>query len=517
MYADLILVNGRFRTMDRATPSVEAVAICDGKFLCVGGNHEMTRYRGPQTAVVDCAGGVFTPGFIDGHCHFEMTCRSTEFDVGVPTPPYRSLREVSDAIRLAAGSRPTGEWLVCRSSFAMHEKVEERRLFSREELDAICPDRPLVVYASLHVASLNTEALRRLGLWEPGSRHPDHGVVHRDSHGRPSGVVTEVFLLMPEESRPDDLRQALVKQSRALFSASGTTTVYTMPESLAQIDVARELHRFGELPVRQRYYVISPAVASLKEIRELSRDEGIGERFAFGGVKAFVNGCAHDGLGHALDDAKWTQAELDSFVLEAHASGFQVWLHSLNARGVRMAAEAIGKAYRTQASGLRHRIEHGADFLPLADLDMVASSGAILVTTPQFVRSMTNDTASSFAPLRSLEAAGIALVGATDSTATVPDSVSVLSNIATAVTRHDSTGRPVGAEQSLSVDSAFRLFTSGASFGGFEEHKKGVIREGYLADMAELSGDPWSVPAEEIAEMQVVRTYLGGEIVYERG
>jgi predicted amidohydrolase YtcJ len=515
--ADVILVNGRFRTMDEANPLAAAVAIRAGKFLAVGANQEIIAHRGAATEVVDCAGSVFTPGFVDGHCHFEMTCRSTEFDLSATTPPHRSLREVADAIRLAIADRPEGEWIVCRSSFAMHEKVEEGRLFSRQELDNICADRPLVVYASLHVASLNTQALKRLGLWEPGSRHPDHGVVHRDSDGRPSGVVTEVFLLIPDQTASDDLRYALMRQSRALFSAAGTTTVYTMPESLAQVDVARELHRAGQLPVRQRYYLISPAVASLAEIRDFRGREEIGDRFAFGGAKAFVNGCAHDGLGRAVDDAKWTQAELDAFVLEAHRSGIQVWLHSLNARGVRMAAEAIGKAYGCEASGLRHRIEHGADFLSLDDLDLIARSGAILVTTPQFVRSMSDRTAGSFAPLRSLEAAGIPLVGATDSTGTVPDSVSILGNIGTAVTRHDSAGRPVGADQILSVDSAFRLFTTGASFGGFEEHKKGMIRAGFLADLVELSADPWSVPAEEIARIRVVRTYLDGEVVYVRG
>jgi predicted amidohydrolase YtcJ len=514
--AEIILVNGRFRTMDEANPLADAVAIRSGRFVAVGANQEIISHRGAVTEVVDCVGSVFTPGFVDGHCHFEMTCRSTEFDLSATTPPHRSLREVAAAIRLALRDRPDA-WIICRSSFAMHEKVEEGRLFSRQELDDICADRPLIVYASLHVASLNTQALKRLGLWEPGSRHPDHGVVHRDSDGRPSGVVTEVFLLIPDQAGPDDLRHALVRQSRALFSAAGTTTVYTMPESLAQVDVARELHRAAQLPVRQRYYLISPAVASLAEIREFRRYEEIADRFAFGGVKAFVNGCAHDGLGHAVDDAKWTQDELDAFVLEAHRSGIQVWLHSLNARGVRMAAEAIGKAYSSVASGLRHRIEHGADFLSLEDLGLVALSGAILVTTPQFVRSMTDRTVGSFAPLRSLEAAGVSLVGGTDSTGTVPDSVSILGNIGTAVTRHDSAGRPVGADQILSVDSAFRLFTTGASFGGFEEHKKGMIRAGYLADLVELSDDPWSVPVEEIARIQVVRTYMDGEVVYARG
>jgi predicted amidohydrolase YtcJ len=513
---DLVLVNGRFRTMDPARPLASAVSVAGGRFVAVGEGPEVLAERGDGAEVVDCQGATFTPGFVDGHCHFEMTCRSTEHELSVQTPPYRSLGEVAVAIADALREQPGDGWVVCRSSFGMHEKVEEQRLFSRQELDRLCADRPLVVYASLHVASLNTEAFRRLGLWEPGTEHPDHGVVHRDGDGRPSGVVTEVFLLLPEESRPHDLRTALVRQSRDLFSAAGTTTVHSMPESLAQVDVARELQASGEMSVRQRWYVISPAVAPLSRIRELAATQRPTDRFRFGGVKVFVNGCAHDGLGHVLDDAKWSQPALDSFVAEVHASGLQVWLHSLNARGVRMAAEAIGKAYAARPGDLRHRIEHGGDFLALADLDLVRRSGALLVTTPQFLRSMSDTTAGSFAPLRAITGAGIRLVGATDSTGTVPDSVSILGNIATAVTRHGSSGRPVGPDQALDVDSAFGLFTTGSSYGGFEEDDKGMIRRGLLADLVELSADPWSVAPEEIRDIHVQRTWLGGRVVFER-
>jgi predicted amidohydrolase YtcJ len=511
----LVLVNGRFRTMDPSRPLASAVAIEGGRFVAVGDDLEVLSGNGAR-AVVDCGGTTFTPGFVDGHCHFEMTCRSSEYELSVQTPPHRSLREVAEVIQRSLDSESGDGWVVCRSSFGMHDKVDEKRLFSRQELDALCPDRPLIVYASLHVASLNTEALNRLGLWEPGTEHPDHGVVHRDADGRPSGVVTEVFLLLPEQSRPHDLGPALVRQARALFSAAGTTTVHTMPESLDQVRIARDLQASGALSVRQRWYVISPAVASLEEIRELAAADVGTDRFRFGGVKVFVNGCAHDGLGHVMDDAKWSQPELDSFVRDVHLAGLQVWLHSLNARGVRMAAEAIGKAYAVQPGDRRHRIEHGGDFLALADLELVRRSQALLVTTPQFLRSMSDTTASSFAPLRAIEAAGVRLVGATDSTGTVPDSVSILGNIATAVSRRGSSGAPVGAEQALSVDAAFRLFTTGSSFGGFEEREKGMIRPGHLADLAQLSADPWQVPPEEIRGIQVQRTYLGGTVVFER-
>jgi predicted amidohydrolase YtcJ len=290
-----------------------------------------------------------------------------------------------------------------------------------------------------------------------------------------------------------------------------------MPESLGQLAELRDLHERGEVTVRQRYYLIHPAVASFEQIVDHSACDRDSEWFSFGGMKLFVNGCAHDGLGHQMDDSKWSQDELDHVVGRAHANGIQVWLHSLDAHGVRMAARSIERAYSSGPRLLRHRIEHGGDFISLDDLDAVRNSGALLVTTPQFVRSMTRGVDEQFAPLRTLQDAGIHLVGGTDSTGTVPESVSILGNVGTAATRRNATGTVVGADQKLDVASAMGLFTTGSSFGGFEEDRKGAIRPGLFADFVQLAADPWSVAPDGIASIEVVRTIVNGEIVFSRG
>jgi predicted amidohydrolase YtcJ len=267
------------------------------------------------------------------------------------------------------------------------------------------------------------------------------------------------------------------------------------------------------MTVRQRYYLIHPAVATLEEIVALSAGDRDSDWFLFGGMKVFVNGCAHDGLGNPIDDSKWTQDELDHLVQRAHANGVQVWLHSLDAHGVRMAARSIERAYSLDPRPLRHRIEHGGDFIALEDVDAVRRSGALLVTTPQFVRSMTRGVGNRFAPLRTLKDAGIRLVGGTDSTGTVPESVSILGNVGTAVARRTATG-VVGSDQALDVASAMELFTTGSSYGGFEDGLKGAIRPGLLADFVQLDADPWTVSDGEIASIEVVRTIVGGRVAF---
>jgi predicted amidohydrolase YtcJ len=514
--AELVVTNALVRTMDPLGPEVaEAIATRAGRIVTVGSNADVESLVGPATTVLDCQGDPVLPGFVDGHCHFEMTCLALDKGIKAQTPPYRSLSEVRAVIeRELELSARDDDWVICRSSFDMHMKVSEGRLFTRQELDEVCPDRPVVVFASLHVSSLNTLAFQRLGLWGPGSVHREHGYVHRDADGVPIGPVTEVFLLLPELWTGDAFRRAVTSHGRDLFNAAGTTTVHTMPESLGQVAELRALHERGQMTVRQRYYLIHPAVASLDEVVDHSTGDREGDWFAFGGMKLFVNGCAHDGLGHQTDDSKWTQEELDQAVARAHAAGVQVWLHSLDAHGVRMAARSIARAYSSGPRSLRHRIEHGGDFISIDDIDEVRRSGAVLVTTPQFVHSMTRGVGHRFAPLRALQDAGIHLVGATDSTGTVPESVSVLGNVGTAVTRRTATGTVVGADQALDVTSAVGLFTTGSSFGGHEEGRKGMIRPGLLADLVQLDADPWTVGPDEISSIGVVRTIVGGETVF---
>ena len=510
----LAVVNASVWTLDHQVPAASAFLVRDGRVAKLGSSEEILSVAGGSTPTLDCGGRTVVPGFIDGHCHFELTCVTTDRWLSVHTPPFESLDEIAQAIGRRLQEDPSGDWLLCRTSFAAHEKVRERRLFTRQELDGVSAERPLAVFASLHVASLNSIALRRLGLWDANASHPYHGVVHRDSHGIPTGVVTEVFMMVPSPGSDSEFTESVQRHGRDLFSASGITTVLTMPESLHQLSIERRIHQHQGLGVRQRYYLISPGVASLQEAADLAKQETASSTFSFGGVKVFVNGCGHDGLGSPLEDSKWTEADLKSFVSEADRRGIQVWLHSLTPTGVRMAARAILEASGSRGNPRRHRIEHGGDFLDVDDLELIKASEALLVTTPQFLHSMSDDATGPRAPARTLIEAGIPLLGGTDSTGTVPTSVSILGNIATAVNRRRADGRVIHATESLDVEQALRLFTERSAFGGFLEAELGTLAVGKRADFVLLSHDPRGVDPLELGEVRVVGTYLGGDPVW---
>lgn len=509
----LAVVDAAVWTWDDRVPSADAFLVVGDRIAALGGTDDILRAAGDGAEVLHCGGAPVVPGFVDGHCHFELTCVTADRWFAVHTPPFESLEDIAAAVRQRLVEDPSDEWLLCRTSFAAHEKVREGRLFTREELDRLAPDRPLAVFASLHVASLNTVALRRLDLYDAGAPHPFHGVVHRDATGEPTGVVTEVFMMVPSPGDDAEFAASVVERGRELFSAAGTTTVLTMPEHLGQVEQQRTLHEQGRLTVRQRYYLITPGVADLAEATRLRAQEDPSDRFSFGGLKVFVNGCGHDGLGRPFEDAKWTQEELSGFVTEADRRGMQVWLHSLTAAGVRTAARAVLDA----AGGTnerRHRIEHGGDFLDVDDLPLIAASGALLVTTPQFLHSMTADPTGPRAPARSIVDAGVHLLGGTDSTGTVPSSVSILGNIATAVQRRRRDGTVFHGDEALTVDQSVRLFTTAAAYGAGLEHQCGSLSVGRLADFVVLTHDLRTIGVDRLGEVEVAATYLGGRCVW---
>ncbi len=512
--ADLALVNARILTMEPATPVAEAALVRGGRIALVGTSAEVAAAAG-GSPVFDAGGRTAVPGFIDGHSHFEMTCSALTHSLRCQTPPYRSLREIAGVIRERASSTPPGRWLIARSSFSLQEKVEERRLFAREELDAITTEHSIVVFAGFHVAMMNTRAFKELNLWEPG-HEPRGALVHRDGSGTPTGVATEIWPLLPPYSL-EEVTSGLRTQARDLFVANGVTSVYSIPFSGDDVRAERALQASGELPLRLRSYYHVPDRISMEAILATGLESGFGnDTFRFGGVKIFVDGEAGDGLGNPREDLKWSQAELDAFVEQAHRAGLQIWMHAVSPKAVRMAAQAVESAVARHGGTHRHRVEHGGDYLGLADLAAIGRSGVLLVSTPQFIYSAGDAVTADYTPLRSVLDAGFEVVGASDSTGTVPDGIAPLFNIACAVTRRTGRGSIAGPEERITAGEALRMFTIWAARGGFEADEKGSIAAGKFGDFAVLSADPLAVEPDGLFEVKVDATILGGEVVYRR-
>jgi predicted amidohydrolase YtcJ len=520
----LALVNGNLITMEPARPAAEAALVRGGRIALVGTTGEVRAAAG-DVPVYDCGGRAVVPGFIDGHAHFEMTCCALAHCLSLTTPPHDSLAALADALHERVSATAPGEWIVVRASFNLYARVAERRLFTRQELDAISEAHPIVVLSSLHVAMLNTAALRALDLWD---REPPKGtIVHRAADGAPTGVVTEIWDLLPPFG-VEQVKQAIRAYGTDLFLAQGITTIHNLPYGTEDALAVQELQAAGELPLRFRMYYHVPHQIDLDSLLAMGLKPGFGnDMLRFGGVKIFVDGVGHDGYGKRVYDLKWEPEELIEFICRAHAAGQQLWMHVCSQPAIRLICDGVTEALRRHPAEHRHRIEHAADYLVEDDdIARVRNLGIRIVTTPVFIYQQ-GDTLglpnSQRWPrqfrLRTLIERGFEVIGSSDSTGSIPDGIPPLYNIACAVTRRTLSGGAYRPAEAISVDEALKLFTIWPAKGTFEERDKGSIAVGKLGDFAVLSADPRAVAADDsqaLFDVRVEATIIGGSIVWER-
>jgi predicted amidohydrolase YtcJ len=233
-----------------------------------------------------------------------------------------------------------------------------------------------------------------------------------------------------------------------------------------------------------------PHQLSLDALLDLGLRPGFGNEMPqFGGVKIFVDGTGHDGYGNHRLDLKWDAEELITFVSRGDEGGLQLWMRVTSPTAIPMAAAAVEAALRRRPGPHRHRLDHGGDVVDsVEDMRRLRDLGIRLVTTPEFRYSP-----GPYPTAWPRSATSRALCA----------------------------GRPVGgttflAEERIAVEEGLRMFSIWAAPGAFEEADKGSIAPGKLGDLAVLSHDPLTVPADELAEVRVDATMPGGRVVYER-
>jgi predicted amidohydrolase YtcJ len=518
---DLAILNAQVITLDPKRPSAQAVFVRKGRIDTVGSNDEVRSVAG-KARVLSLEGRALVPGFIDAHTHFELNCNALAYQVMCQTPPNASLRDMFERLRAKAASTAPGRWIVGRGSFGMDELVAEKRLATRADLDAISQTQPIVLLSGLHVAMMNTPALKAIGLWEPGAETkltwpggtPTRGtVVHRDANGVPLGIATELqFLLVPAWNYSVEETQAAIKAHAGnLFHSKGITSAATLPFFVNELRASQQLQSRGELPMRLRVFYRVPLQLSIEGFFGVGWSSGMGDdMLRYGGLKMYVDGNGDDGLGHEMEDFKWTQEDLNSMVTRAQHAGIQSIMHVVTPGGLTMAMKAVEAAQQGSDRKLRHRVEHVGFLREVADIQRLKSLGMRLTIT-RATPFRAGRRSSQFA---TLIREGLEPIAVSDATGTTPG-FSPLAGIASLVASAQELASPP-AETTVSFDDALRTWTLWAARGQHEERDKGSIEPGKLGDFAVLSGDPRRLPAEKVAELKVDATILGGEVVFER-
>ncbi len=537
---DLIFYNGKVATMDDQDTICQAVAIEGNKIKAIGSDDEILSMKGEDTDLVDLKGRLMVPGFNDSHMHLLSYGYSlTMADLN----GSRSVEDVIERTRDFMESNPVEEGRWIRGRGWNHDYFEgEKRFPTRYDLDQVSTDHPVCATRTCgHVLTVNSKALEIMGIDRNTPQIPG-GQFDLDENGEPIGIFREDAMRVVYDSIPSpglEEIKAMMKRASGDLNRMGITSVGTddfeaLPGSDYEnvIKAYRDLVQEGENTVRIYEQCLLPKMERLQEFLGKGYRTGVGdESFKIGPLKLLIDGSLGARTAAMVEDYSdesgnrgietATQEYLNGLVRTAHNEDCQVAIHGIGDRGMYMAFEAIERALEENPrKDHRHGIVHAQiTDMPLLekfrDLDALAYIQPIFIDYDwKIVRDRVGEEreATSYNWKRMLDM-GIHIPCGSDAPVETFD---VMKGIYEAVTRKDLQGNPEGGwlpDQALSVKEALYGFTREGAYASFEEKEKGMIAEGYLADLVVLSEDIFSIDPDRIKDVKVQMTVFGGRIL----
>lgn len=524
--ATLVVTDARVWTGDPAQPWAEAVAVTGERISAVGDNDEIARLVGPDTVQINASGQMLTPGFIDTHVHF------VDGGSGLASVQLRDAKTRAEFVRRIkdfATSIEPGEWILYGTWD--HENWGGE-LPTRDWIDPVTPDNPVWIHRlDGHMALANSLALEASGI-DADSPDIDGGTIVRDASGRPTGVLKDNAMFPVTAVVPAASNELLDNQVRAAMrevASHGVTTVHDMADfkSLASYE---RLHANQELITR--IYSVVP-LSEWEALRDRVAKQGRGDAMLrIGGLKGFMDGSlgSHtaaffEGFSDAPEDRGFLINELDdmhAWIAGADAAGLHVIVHAIGDKAISDLLNIYYDVAEDQgARDRRFRIEHAQHIRP-ADIDRFAAQDIIASMQPYHAiddgrwaeKVIGPERIKTTYAFRSLLDSGARVAFGSDWSVAPAEP---LLGIYAAVTRRTlDDANPDGwvPEEKISVAEALRAYTSAGAYASFEEHEKGMLREGLLADMVLLDRDLTAIAPESIRDTRVLRTILGGRIVY---
>jgi predicted amidohydrolase YtcJ len=524
---DLIVVNARVLTSDSSQPRAEAFAVKNGRFVAVGSSADVRNLATRRTQVVDVQQMTITPGFIDCHCHPS----GVQELYGVNTN-LRTVREIQAAIRKKAESTPAGTWI---NGFQFDDTKLDRPL-TRKDLDEATTEHPVsVAHRGGHTTFYNSKAFELAGITNATPDPPD-GRFFRENgelNGRVAENARRVFANVGsrETFTPAQRRErgrAGMKYMSELFNACGLTSVHNAGTSPEHILAYEDCRKNGELT--HRAYMMIRSDAAFSGFKAANVYTGFGDEWIrVGGIKFVADGSASERTMRmstpfvGTNDygiLTMTQDEIYEAVDDAHSHNFQVGIHANGDVTIDYVLNAYERALKKWPDpDRRHRIEHCTLVNPDI-LRRMKANGVIPTPFWTYVyfhgekwSEYGDDKLRWMFAHKSFLDAGIRVPGASDYN---PGPFEPLMAIQSMVTRTDYKGRVWGPNQKVSIDEALTIGTINGAYASSEENLKGSITAGKLADFVVLEKDPHDVPPNEIMNIKVNRTVVGGKTVYPK-
>ena len=507
----MILENGVIRTMDESLPIGRALAIAGDRIAGGIGTHE-TALAPPDR--VDLRGRCALPGFADAHVHFPTWALARS---EVRLEGTTSLEEALARVQAAVSSARPGGWLRGRGwrSGDWSPATEP----TRQALDTVTGDLPTALLArDSHSLWLNTAALARAD----GDLRVPGGVVEVDDDGEPTGVLREEAAWHFRDGVVEIADDEYVEAMRAglrVATARGVTSVHDKDGWVGALRFWQRLRREDALTVRVWQSLPHDQVERLDRLGIRS---GFGDDLLrIGYLKVFMDGTLGSATARLLDGTGvriTSSGELSEIVRHAAQAGFPVAVHAIGDLANREALDAF-EATRGdwQPLRLRHRIEH-AQLLADEDVGRFAAIG--VAASVQFShapsdrdvadRLWAGKTARAYA-YRSLRDAGALLANGSDAPI---EELDPLAGICAGVLRTLDERPAWHPEQAVTVEEALQATTVAPAWLAGDERRRGKLLPGYLADVVVLDRDPLAIPVDELPDVQVVATMLGGRWVH---
>ena len=556
---DLILYNGKIVTVDSHFSIVEAVAVYDGKFVAIGNSTDIRELAGNSTKRVNLHGRCVIPGQMDNHVHFMLAgLDGLRSGAKVNIATLQSIEEILDAIHKRAQTTPKGEWI--GTSCMYRGALREGRFPTRDDLDKVAPDHPVYIFQSGKNIIANSYALNMGGIGRE-TRNPaePEGWIVRDEDGLPTGhliagagdmarkiwwekadlpIKKWDFLYFDQETQ-----LAAIKAQQSIYHACGVVGVRDMGVSIDELDTYIEAHRRGILKIRTdlilglpaRYLTEEEIITSLKCYFGPKQHLG-DDMLKIGGIKLVV-----------VNDGWWAYSpEKARFLIqEYNRRGWNMSIH-INSGGADDSSELVIAALEeadkeNPIAGRRISFEHGfglgsPDHIRRAGaLDIIFGANPVLsyyasarsmrmheIMEQVRIAKMTETdpwkrTVRDWGlPLRDWIDAGLVVTGGSDNPAVVYNPEQPFLGQYSALTGNTLAGVLLPG-QTVTREEMLRMYTINVAYSCWQEDIRGSIEKGKLADMVVVDRDILNCADEEIRDLQVLQTYIGGELVFENG
>ena len=534
--ADIVITNGKIITIDKDNPRADALAIKGDKIIAIGSVKKINRYvDSDNTELIDAGGRLVLPGFNDAHAHF-----------GPLNPDYIELRYITDpniiTEKVAAKVAEVRPGELIYGGHWEHEMFTTREWPSKELLDKVAPDNPVALRrADGHSVLVNSYVIKNSGITRD-TPDPFGGEIQKDPvTGEPTGIfkeaaqrllkygAVEVELSDAEKAEKDRLGYLMaLDRARQL----GITSIQIPGPSNWDKWVA--LMDEGELTCRLDIgAVLTDNEERLKVYREQQEKYPMsGDMIRFGYLKGFIDGTLGSGTALMFEPfsdepdksglPQMTYEELENRVVASDAAGFQIGIHAIGTKANNWILNAYEKAAEVNGKrDSRHRSEH-AQILIEEDIPRFAELGVIpsmqpthCITDKRFAEKRIGLDRSRYAYVwKTLARTGARLAFGTDYSV---EPLNPMEGLYASVTRKDRLGEEGEGwfpEEKLSMEEAIEYYTLGSAYSQFMEDRKGMIKEGYLADIVITDKDLMTIPEEEIMDTQIIMTILGGKVVF---